>query len=156
MSCKICKIKLDRDYLSKEVAYVPRSLINYNAGKRGLEKIVCTEKTEAAAINILNASKNNLHSFTDYCFEHNNPILYHFEMKLRANVIVNDTYFRIKIAKKSKTGKYKNGIEAYIGRYVSFWSHQTPTSLLLKITRYFQMHLCYRPVYFSWQSLLQE
>lgn len=35
-------------------------------------------------------------------------------------------------AKKTKTGNYKDDIKVYIGRYVSFWSHHTPASLLLK------------------------
>lgn len=37
----------------------------------------------------------------------------------------------LNIAKKTKIGNYNDDFKAYIGRYVSFWSYQTPASLLL-------------------------
>lgn len=84
-----------------------------------------------AGINSLCVPNDIRHQFSAYCFRQNLPVLYPANMKWGAAVIVSDNHSPINIAKKTKTGNYNDDIRAYIGRYVSFWSRQTPASLLL-------------------------
>lgn len=136
------RIKIDEKILSK-MDWTSGEIIAYHAKEYGLGDIIYAENLEnwhkykegltsiAAAINFLNTQEIFSGSFTDYCFEHNIPIVYPFDMGWGAAIIVSDNHSPIKIAKRTKTGNYNDDIRAYIGRYVSFWSHQTPTSLLL-------------------------
>lgn len=82
-------------------------------------------------INTLNASEKILHSFTEHCQKHYIPIIYPFNMEWGAAIIVSNNHSPINITNKTKTGNYNDDLRAYIGRYVSFWNHQTPASLLL-------------------------
>lgn len=84
-----------------------------------------------AAINTLDTSETVLHYFSNYCFERSISMVYPFDMEWGAAVIISNNNSLINIANKTKTGNYKDDIKAHIGRYVSFWSHQTPASLLL-------------------------
>ena len=116
-------------------------IIAHYAKEYGLGKIIHTCETDCgqkgnvssvtAAINMVDTSRDRLDSLTRYCFENDIPIIYPFDMGWGAAVIISDNNSQIVIHKKTKTGNYNDDIRAYIGRYVSFWSHQTPASLLL-------------------------
>lgn len=134
------KIKPDGDFLSKP-GWSTGRIIAYYAKEYGLGNIIHTRGPEnrfgrdsmpiAAAVNALDAPEAVLSSFTGYCIEYNIPILYPFDMEWGAAIIISNNSTPLNVAKKTKTGNYKDDIMAYVGRYVSFWSHQTPASLLL-------------------------
>ena len=133
------RFELDEDFLSK-TKWETGPIIAYYAQKYGLGNVMHIDDSEdwlkdntpiTVGINSLNASESILHSFTEYCLEHYIPIIYPFNMEWGAAIIVSDNHSPINIAYKTKTGNYNDDIRAYIGRYVSFWDHQTPASLLL-------------------------
>lgn len=149
------RIKQDEDLLS-DSGWSTGEIIAHYVKEFGLGNIIHTgmkipfyENSTfiIAAINTLDASETVSHSLSNYCFERHISMVYPFDMGWGAAVIISNNNSLINIANKTKTGNYKDDIKAYIGRYVSFWSHQTPASILLKITRYFQIPLCCRPVY---------
>jgi len=134
------RIQQDEEFLSK-TGWSIGPIIAYYAKEYGLGSIIYADEASdwqkghstliTAAINSMSVSDTVSHSFTDYCFEHNIPIVYPINMGWGAVVIVAKNDAPLEIAKKTKTGNYNDDIRAYIGRYVSFWSHQTPASLLL-------------------------
>lgn len=58
------------------------------------------------------------------------------------------------IVKKTKTGNYNDDIRAYIGRYVNFWNHQTPASLLLNNNPVFSNTLTLQIGYMCWAAIV--
>lgn len=113
-------------------------LISHYAGQYGLGNIIHVDDPQeemhlptTAGFNSLWVPDDTRLHFNDYCFQQNLPVLYPVNMEWGAAVIVSDKHSPINIAKNTKTGNYNDGIRAYIGRYVSFWNHQTPASLLL-------------------------
>ncbi len=133
------RFELDEEFLSK-TKWETGPIIAYYAQKYDLGNVIHTEDSEewlknnppiTVGVNSFNASEMILYSFTEYCLEHHIPIIYPFNMEWGAAIIVSDNNSQINIANKTKTGNYNDDIRAYIGRYVSFWNHQTPASLLL-------------------------
>lgn len=133
------RIKQDEDLLS-ESGWNIGDVIAYYANEYGLGNIIHTgmetpfdenSTSIIAAINTLDTSETVLHYYNNYCSERGISMVYPFDMGWGAAIIVSDKKSQINIANKTKTGNYNDDIRAYIGRYVSFWSHQTPASLLL-------------------------
>lgn len=78
-----------------------------------------------AGINSLHVPDDVQQQFSGYCLRQNLPVVYPINMEWGAAVIVSDNNSPINIARKTKTGNYNDDIRTYVGRYISFWSHQT-------------------------------
>lgn len=133
------RIESDTDLLL-ETGWSTGDIISYYVKEYGLGDIIHMKGERTfernstsivAAINTLDTPEAAFYSLTDYYFEHHIKTIYPFDMGWGAAVIISDSNTSPSIAKKTKTGNYKDDIKAYIGRYVSFWSHHTPASLLL-------------------------
>lgn len=113
-------------------------VISRYAEQYGVENIIHVDELGTEICQPATAGINSLHvpddvrrQFSDYCLRQNLPIIYPINMEWGAAIIVSDNNSPINIARKTKTGNYNDDIRTYVGRYISFWSHQTPASLLL-------------------------
>lgn len=113
-------------------------LIIRMAREQGLKNILCAGSTDSfpadsaiAGINTFDLPEETHRQFNRYCFERSIPVLYPFDMGWGAVVAVATAHsLSLNDAINIKTGNYNDDIRGYIARYASFWSRETPESLL--------------------------